>query len=50
VAVLGQANVVDPALACALGIQRHALRRELRRAKRDAVGREMKVIIDQQGS
>ena len=49
VAVLGQADVVDPALAGALGVQRHAGRRELRRAKRDAVGREMEVIVDQQG-
>ena len=49
VAVLGQADVVDAVLAGALGVLRHACRRELRRAERDAVGREMEVIVDQQG-
>ena len=50
VAVLGQADVVDAALAGALGVQRHVGRRELRRAERDAVGREMEVIVDEQGA
>ena len=49
VAVLGQADVVDAALAGALGVQRDAGRRELRRAERDAVGREMEVIVDSNG-
>ena len=47
-AVLGQADVVDPALARALGVQRDAGDRQLRRAERDAVGREMEVIVDEQ--
>jgi hypothetical protein len=49
VAVLGQADVVDAALARTLAVFRDARRRELRRAERDAIGREMKVVVDQQG-
>ena len=48
--VLGQADVVDAVLAGALGVLLHAGRRELRRAERDAVRREVEVIVDQQGN
>ena len=50
VAVLGQADVVDSASACGLGVLGHAGGRQLRRAEGGSVGREMQVIVDEHGS
>jgi hypothetical protein len=47
-AVLGQADVIDAALTSALGVLRHARSGHLRRAERDAVGREVQVVVDEQ--